>query len=151
MIGSNAKSMQNTQTTERERYWDERCVERIEKKTLIQRSVVQEGCIGMVDSGLLMRSIVTFNYSKMKYFPNVWKSNALPWTIFQNMCIDFIILLHTLDAFDTNMDSCYAMQWPSVWLSLLSLSLSTQPMPLFPKIISCRVYSKWHLYFSTTF
>lgn len=82
---------------------------------MIQSSIVYEGFIGMVENRPLMRCIVTFNYSEMKYFPNVWKSNGLWWTIFRF----YNIAAHSIHD--------YTCEFKCNQVLNLRLALSTQP------------------------
>lgn len=86
----------------------------------------------MVENRPLMRCIVTFNYSEMKYFPNVWKSNGLWWTIFRF----YNIAAHSIHD--------YTCEFKCNQVLNLRLALSTQPTAVSSfssKIISRRANS----------
>lgn len=102
------------------------------KNQVIQSSIVYEGFIGMVENRPLMRCIVTFNYSEMKYFPNVWKSNGSRWTIFR---------FYNITAHSTHDYTC---EFKCNQVLNLRLALSTQPTAVSSfssKIISRRANS----------
>lgn len=108
-------------------------------KKMIQRSIVCEGFVGMVENRPLMRCIVTFNYSEMKYFPNVWKSNGLRWTIFRFYNINC--------KFNTQLYMRIQMQ-PRLKSSPHALYATNRCIIIFIEDYFTQSQFQWHLYFS---